>query len=288
MAAQPARGDDPSDVNDRFTVRKGLLYCEADRELHLDLFLPKETDCPVPCVIIIQGGGFRAQNGQRFRPFAEYLAEHGMAAALIAYRGRPDHQYRDTLADVKAAVRFVRKVGGQHNIAVDRIGAMGRSAGGTLAALLAVTGGMREFEGAGGHSESSSRIQAAVAYAGVFDFVARFTDHKQITLQPRHKTKMATNGEWIGATFSPDDPDWLAASAVRHVDKDDPPVLFLHCKNDATVPWMQSRDMCARMREAGVASRAKYYETGGHGFKDLGEEPMAEMVRFFRETLCRP
>jgi pectinesterase len=288
MAAQPAPGDDRSDVNKRFTVRTGLPYCEADHDLRLDLFLPKNAGRPVPCVIVIQGGGFRAQDGQRFRPFAEYLAGHGMAAALIAYRGRPDHTYRDTLADVRAAVRFVRKVDGQYNIAVDKIGAMGRSAGGTLAALLAVTGGMREFEGAGDHPEFSSRIQAAVAYAGVFDFVARFTDPEQIALQPRHKTKMETNGEWIGAAFSRNNPDWLTASAIRHVDKDDPPVLFLHCKNDTTVPWMQSRDMCAKMKEAGVASRVKYYETGGHGFKTLGEEPMAEMARFFRETLGKP
>ena len=285
MATLPALGDDWSDGDDRFTVQKGLPYSEADEELRLDLFLPKDAAQPVPCIIVIQGGGFLAQNGQRFRPFAEYLAENGMAAALIAYRGRPDHTYRDTLADVKAAVRFVREVGRQYNIAVDRIGAMGRSAGGTLSALLAVTGGMPEFEGAGGHADYSSRIQAAAAYAGVFDFVSRFTDHEQIALQPRHATKMETNGEWIGAEFSQDDPDWLAASAVRHVDKGDPPILFLHCKDDATVPWMQSRDMCAKMREAGIASRAKYYETGGHGFKNLDEKPMAEMVTFFRETL---
>ncbi len=286
-AAELVRGGDRSDTNDRFAVRMGLPYCEADRELRMDLFLPKGAGRPVPCVIVIQGGGFLAQDGQRFRPFAEYLAEHGMAAALIAYRGRPDHTYRDTLADVKAAVRFVRKVGGQYNIAVDRIGAMGRSAGGTLAALLAVTGGMKEFEGIG-DSEFSSRIQAAVAYAGVFDFVARFTDAQQIALQPGHKKKMETNGEWIGAAFSADNPDWLAASAIRHVDQDDPRILFLHCKDDATVPWMQSRDMCAKMREAGVASKVEYYETGGHGFKNLGKEPMAEMVRFFRETLGEP
>ena len=288
LTVSPASGAEQSDGNDRFTVRTGLAFCDVDPQLCLDLYLPKQDGGPVPCVMVIQGGGFLPQDGQRFRPFASYLAEHGMAAALIAYRGRPDHKYRDTVADVKAAVRFVREVGGQYNIDVDRIGAMGRSAGGTLAGLLAVTGGMPEFEGDGGHAEYSSRIQAAVAYAGVFDFVARFTDPEQIALQPMHVKKKETNGEWIGAAFSPDDSDWLAASAIRHVDKDDSPVLFLHCRNDTTVPWIQSRDMCAKMREAGVASSVKYYATGGHGFKNLGEEPMADMVGFFRKALGGP
>ncbi len=239
----------------------------------------------MPCVIVIQGGGFLAQDGQRFRPFAVYLAERGFAAALIAYRGRPDHTYCDTIADTKAAVRFVRKVSGQYNIDPDRIGATGRSAGGTLAALLAVTGDIQDLEGAGGHPEYSSRIQAAVAYAGVFDFVSRFTDEEQIALQPKLEAKLASNGEWIGTPFSAVNEDWSSASAIRHVSEDDAPMLFLHCKDDATVPWIQSRDMFERMKGAGVRSEIKYYPAGGHGFNKLGQSPMADMVSFFQEVL---
>ena len=103
LMVNPASGADQSDGNDRFTVRTGLAFCDVDPQLCLDLYLPKQDGGPVPCVIVIQGGGFLPQDGQRFRPFASYLAEHGMAAALIAYRGRPDHKYRDTVADAKAA-----------------------------------------------------------------------------------------------------------------------------------------------------------------------------------------
>jgi acetyl esterase/lipase len=239
----------------------------------------------LPCILVLQGGGFFAQDGQRFRPFAEDLAEHGFAAALISYRGRPDHKYLDSIADTKAAVRYIRKISGDHNIDPDRIGAMGRSAGGTLAALLAVTGDMPDFEVTGGHPEHSSRIQAAVAFAGVFNFVSRFTDPEQLALQPRWKEKTRTNGEWIGSPFSKDAPAWIHASAISHVDAADAPMLFLHCKDDATVPWQQSQEMCARMQAAGTPSVLKYYDTGGHGFAGLDEVSMAEMVRFFRETL---
>lgn len=268
-----------------FIVHKDLVYSENDRELTLDLFLPKKRNEPVPCVMVFQGGGFNAQDGQKFRPFALYLAEHGLAAALVAYRGRPDHTYLDTVADTKAAVRYIRKFSNQYGIDPERIGAMGRSAGGTLAGLLAVTGGLPEFEGRGGHPEYSSRIQAAVAYAGVFDFVARFTDVRHIALQPNVKTKIGQNGEWVGSPFASDNRDWLRASAINHADPEDPPMLFLHCKNDPTVPWRQSQEMYETMKTAGADASLIYYETGGHGFKDLGEAPMAEMVQFFRETL---
>lgn len=279
---QPALSEDEPRP---FIIRQDLHFSETVPELTLDLYVPTGADKPTPCIMVIQGGGFKPQNGQRFRPFAVYLAEHGFAAALISYRGRPDYKYLDTIADTKAAVRFVREVSGKYNIDADRLGAMGRSAGGTLTALLAVTGDMKEFEGDGGHAESSSRIQAAVAFAGVFDFIGRFTDEQQIALQPGHKTKIQSNGEWIGPPFSEGNEHWRKASAITHVDRGDAPIFFIHCKDDATVPWIQSRDMHERMKAAGVRSAIKYYDTGGHGFRGLGEKPMEEMVRFFRETL---
>jgi len=285
IAVHPVLGANAAEGKQTFTVREGLVYSEVDERLRMDLYLPEDRTKPVPCVIVIQGGGFNAQDGRKFRPFAVYLAEHGFAAALIAYRGRPDHKYLDTIADIKAAVRFVRKISGKYGIDPDRIGAMGRSAGGTLAALAAVTGGMKEFEGEGGHPELSSRIKAAVCYAGVFDFVARFTDGRQIALQPKLKTKIETNGEWIGVPFSRQNPHWLAASAINQVDADDPPMLLIHCKDDSTVPWLQSQAMYERLEEVGVEAAIKYYETGQHGFKDLGTDPLEEMVRFFTRIL---
>lgn len=126
-------------------LHEGLSYSSADPLLKLDLFLPPATARTVPCVMVIAGGGFLAQDGQRFRHFAVSLVVNGFAAALIAYRGRPHHTCRETISDAKAAVRFVRSISGEYGIDPDRIAAVGRSAGGALAVLLAVTGGMGEF-----------------------------------------------------------------------------------------------------------------------------------------------
>lgn len=266
------------------TVHEGLVFADPGEKLALDLFLPASTDEAVPCVMVIQGGGFSPQDGKRFRSFAEYLAEHGFAAATIAYRGRPKHTYKDTMADVRSAVRYVRSVSGEYGIDPDRIGAMGRSAGGTLAVLLAV---MDEPEDGGSEAPTqSSRIQAAAGFAGVYDFVARFTDAEQIALQPRHETKSDTNGEWIGEDFSADSAAWRDASAINHVGAADPPVLFIHCKDDSTVPWPQSQQMYEKMRAARIDAEIEIYKTGGHGCQPKdGGDPMARMVEFFRKTL---
>lgn len=261
---------------DDFTIVKGVRFSEDAPSLTLDLYLPKATDDPVPCVIVIQGGGFRPQDGQRFKPFAEHLALNGFAAALISYRGRPAHQYRDTLADVRSSVRYIRTVSGKHGIDSARIGATGRSAGGALAALLAV---------AGDDQHRDSRIQAAVCFAGVFNFISRFSDAEQLALQPKRETRIVSIAEWIGTEFSTTDRDWRNASAISHIDPQDPPILFLHCKDDASVPWLQSREMHRAMTADGIASELRVYETGGHGVHPPDEKPLDEMVAFFRSHL---
>jgi len=148
------RSGDMEQVPAEYALYRGLSYSDADPKLTLDLFLPLKAPKPMPCVVVIQGGGFMAQNGQRFRPFAEHLANNGIAAALISYRGLPDHPYRETVADIKTAVRFLRRISNDFGIDSDRIGAMGRSAGATLAALLAVSTGIEESN-KGGHKEFS-------------------------------------------------------------------------------------------------------------------------------------
>lgn len=259
---------------DSFKIHKGLKFQKTDEgHLTLDLYVPNNPDKPVPCIVVIQGGGFKPQDGQRFRFFAEYIAENGYSAALISYRGRPNVQYQTTMQDVRSAVRFVQKNCEVYSINPEKIGATGRSAGATLAALLAVSDGSQ-----------STKIQAAVAYAGVFDFVARFTDSRQVLLQPKIEEKMKTNGEWIGSVFSKNDVDWKNASAINHVDKNDPPILFVHCKDDGTVPWIQSKEMHAKMIKSGVHSEILYFDKGGHGF-NLGDDELVlgPMLDFFKK-----
>lgn len=271
-------GNDLAQASSGVVIKRGLTFSEAAPSLTLDLYLPTGVEKPVPCIVVIQGGGFLPQDGQRMKPLAEFLTPRNFAAALISYRGRPRHRYPDTLADVRAAVRYVRRNHKTYGIDPDKIGATGYSAGGTLAALSAV---------AADQTDPQSRVQAAVCFAGVYDFVGRFTDLDQLALQPGHETKIKTNGEWIGPPFSPTDADWLAASAITHVDAQDPPVLFLHSRDDSVVPWQQARDMHRAMIDAHAPAEIKIYETGGHGVRPDGENSLDAMAAFFRQHLLK-
>ena len=95
---------------------------------------------------------------------------------------------------------------------------------------------------------------------------------------------MVSNGEWIGSTFSKNDKHWKKVSPINHLDKDDPPILFMHCKNDNSVPWLQSQEMYEKMKGLGINSDAIYFNQGGHGF-NLGDNTLylSPMMSFFKK-----
>jgi acetyl esterase/lipase len=105
--------------------------------------LPAPDKSSSAAVIVIPGGGhvelWMDHEGYNV---AAYLAAHGVAAFVLKYRlaGAPGSTYtveRDSLADVGRAIRLVRSRASEWHIDSDRVGVLGFSAGGELAALAA-------------------------------------------------------------------------------------------------------------------------------------------------------
>ena len=271
----------------RVRVMRDLEFARyGDEKLLLDMYLPAEAQAPVPCVVTITGGGFKARGKDAFARYAAFLSTQGFAAACISYRGAPDHTYLSTIQDCKAAVRFVRANAGPFGVNPEQIGAFGQSAGGHLSGMLAVSDDVKTFEGDGGNAGISSRVQAAVCFAGVFDFISRLRNggHQKKSLE----VKKATNGAWIGEPFSESSEAWKQASPINHLSKDDPPILLVHTKTDTVVPYAQSMQMHEAMQAAGLTSKLMILEEGGHSVsrsKAINKEVWDETIQFLRTHL---
>ncbi|MCR9119664.1 MAG: alpha/beta hydrolase, partial [bacterium] len=107
-----------------------------------------------------------------FREVAQDLAARGVVTASIDYRLSGEAPFPAHIHDCKVAVRFLRANAKKYGIAPGRLGAIGHSAGGHLAALLATSAGVQELEGEGGNAEVSSAIQAVVPMGGQTDFLS--------------------------------------------------------------------------------------------------------------------
>jgi acetyl esterase/lipase len=103
-----------------------------------ELFLP-EGAAPKGVVVVIHGGYWRSQYGAELgEPLAKDLAAHGMAAWNLEYRRAGNGGgWPHTFADVLAGIDKLRDAAGEHGLGLDRVVALGHSAGGHLAVWAA-------------------------------------------------------------------------------------------------------------------------------------------------------
>jgi endo-1,4-beta-xylanase len=106
-------------------------------------YLPTK-DATGTAVIIAPGGGHsKLCLGHEGYALAEWFRDHGIAAFVLKYRlarekGSTYTIQDHAMADTRRAIRLVRSRAGEWGIQPDRIGIMGFSAGGELAAFAAM------------------------------------------------------------------------------------------------------------------------------------------------------
>ncbi len=137
-------------------------------ELKTNLYLPGATPAPLLLYIHGKGGSYNDPRDKVVLRVLEAMRAKGIAVARIDYRrsGRMPQM----LFDTKAYIRFFRANAAKYHIDPARIGIWGVSRGGNLAAMLAVTGDVKELEGdIGGNSGQSSVLQASVIESPLTD-----------------------------------------------------------------------------------------------------------------------
>jgi endo-1,4-beta-xylanase len=109
----------------------------------LTVYLPSRQSATGAAVVIAPGGGHREMwTDHEGHNIAKWLSEHGVAGFVLKYRlareeGSSYTIEEHSLADTRRAIRLVRHRAPEWGVDAERIGVMGFSAGGQLAALAA-------------------------------------------------------------------------------------------------------------------------------------------------------
>lgn len=162
------------------TTQAGIAYANHDGvELLGDLYRPK-TAKAAPALVAVHGGGWVQGARSAFQYWGPYLASRGIAVFSISYRlAAKGKMFPQAVQDVLAGVQFMRGKAGDLGIDPQRIGLMGASAGGHLAALAALGG--EKF--AGGYpgdpfAKAGTEVKALIGVYGVYDLVAMWTTYQ--------------------------------------------------------------------------------------------------------------
>lgn len=229
-------------IPDSVLVQRDVRFLPGDRAEKADIYRPAaQTPAAkkLPAVVIIHGGGFNSGDKGNAREIniGTNLALNGYLAMSVNYvlAGQKEGKtWPGPVLDCKRAVVWLRENSEKLGIDPRRIGVIGGSAGGTLAALLALTGPCDGFEPADLPPGIDTRVSCAVDLYGIADML---THHDMRTM---------------GASREADPAIYKKGSPVTYAAKKASPLLILHGTADKTVDPEQSRLLAKALKDAGA------------------------------------
>lgn len=263
-------------------IKRDIEYARiGDTPLALDLYLPETGKSHPPLLVYIHGGAWRG-GAKSDCPLAP-LAHEGFAVASIDYRLSTQAPFPAQVHDIKAALRFLRAQQSQLGIDATRIVIAGSSAGGHLAALVGVTNGHKELEGAiGTNLDASSDVQGIISLFGASDLLTilkQSTDHGRSVRIPA--LQLLLGGQ------PAEKPDLAKlASPIQHIDAHDPPLLLIHGDADPQMPPEQSRELAAAYEKAGLPVKLIILPGAVHGGKVFYDPERMALMKTFLESIA--
>ncbi len=264
------------------TVHRNITYCTTGGQpLKLDLYQPTNgAPGPDPVVVYVHTGSWISGDKSQAANdgLVTLLRAKGFMVAAMNFSTVPSKRFPAQIRNLTCGVRFLRAHAVKFGLDKNRIGAVGMSGGGHLAAMLGVDDGSAMFVGAG-FAKQSSAVQAVVDLWGVNDL----TQHN---LAP-------SDEEILPEIFGPDDL-WASESPISYVRPDLPPFLLVHGDRDTVVPIRQSRAMYKALLAADDTVKFTVVHHAEHGLHPSGGTMspskaaiQKEIVAFFTAKLGR-
>ncbi|MDE3740871.1 alpha/beta hydrolase [Maribacter polysaccharolyticus] len=234
---------------------KDILYVRKVQEPSLEVYLPSERNAIGTAMVIFPGGGYQVlAYDWEGSDIAKYLNGKGIAAMVVKYRLPSDvsqkEKYKVPLMDAQRAMRLVRSKAGDFHIDPKKIGIIGFSAGGHLAATL------------GTHFEDQ-----VYAKMDDVDLLSARPDFMVLGYPVITFGEFAHSGSrkaLLGDNPTAEMIDYF--SNEKQVTVNTPPTFLFHATDDGAVPVENSLLFYKALKDKGVSATMHIYPKGGHGF----------------------
>ena len=221
-------------------------------------YLPDANNATGAAMLICPGGGYEHLAPHEGRDYALWLNQHGVTCFVLKYRlGLNGYHYPAEFQDVTRAMRWVRAHAADYKIDPHRIGIMGSSAGGHLAATL-----LTHFDDGDANSGDPVERQSSRPDLGILCY-AVITMNDQFTHQ-------GSKRNLLGKHPSPALVKLL--SDELQVTTNTPPCFLWTTFEDKTVPMENTMMFAEALRKNHVPFALHIYEKGGHGM-GLADKP---------------
>lgn len=229
------------------SVRRNVTFARvAGKSLRLDVTVPTapapEGGSRRPALMQIHGGGWvLGDKREQGLPLLGHMAAQGWVGFNVNYRLSPGATFPDHLVDLKRGLAWIREHADEFDIDPDFICVTGGSAGGHLAALMALTQNEPKYQP--GFEGADTSLAAAVPFYGVYDFTPDGALGADREIFSRFLEPIVIKA------FVDEEPErFRDASPLHHVHADAPPFLAIHGDRDTLAPVEDARAFVERLR----------------------------------------
>jgi len=260
-------------------IIRDVLYGRGGNvPLLLDIYRPRPAPrTPMPSLVWLHGGAWRAGDRSGVPELVRTLARHGYFVVSGGYRLSGQASFPAQIHDVKAIPRWLRAHASTYGLEQERIAAAGHSAGAHLAALLGTSAGMPELEGNSGWADYSTAVHAVVALSPPIDALL---DPPNVPVGDNAWTQL------LGGRVA-DHPALVRMSnPTTYLTPHSPPFLILHGTNDEIVPIRHPEALARSLREAGAFVTYLPIDGGTHDMDTLlATEHEAAVIDFLTRAM---
>jgi acetyl esterase/lipase len=224
---------------DGVTLTRDIAYADGPRRT-LDVYAPRPAAPPAPVLVFFYGGGWTSGAKAMYRFVGAGLAARGVFVVIPDYRLYPDVRFPAFMDDAAAAVAWTHANAASFGGDPHRLFLMGHSAGGQIAALLALDA--RYLRSVGLSPERD--VCGVIGLAAPYDFMP--LDDAEATMIFGHAA------------------DWPHSEPITYVSTQVPPMLLLTGQGDRTIDPGSTSRFAARLRAAGASALDEVYPDVGH------------------------
>jgi acetyl esterase/lipase len=252
---------------------RNVAYAPGGRRFTLDVFHHERRPAGRPVLLHVHGGAWVLGNKeQQGIPLMHHMAAKGWVCVSANYPLSPRSAWPAHVIALKRALAWIREHGEEYGADPSFVAVTGGSAGGHLAALLALSAGDPLFQP--GFEEADTSVQACVPHYGAYDFAAE-------TGTRATKDRL----RWVARHVVGKDPVrhpeiYRAASPLARVNENAPPFFVIHGHGDSLIPVREARSFVDALR-AVSRNPVAYAELSGaqHAFDVFPSIRSAHVVR---------
>lgn len=262
---------------------RDVAYDDDHASQCLDVYIA-ESKKPVPAMIYIHGGGWRAGSKKNVPGWLKNFVRDGkLSVVSVEYRFTNVATHPAQVNDCLRAIQFVRLNAAKWNIDPKRIGVTGGSAGGHLSAYVALHDDAAVADSADLVKRESSRVSCAVSFAGPTDWsLLGQIDHAHPAYRQLIGYEPGTPADMLANKLVKD------VSPITFASKDDPPVMQVHGDQDKIVPLEHASNLHKKLESIGVSSQLVIVPGGRHNVAGAGAAVTKRPTAFVTKHLLSP